>query len=52
MHFVKLEKSYIKEISTTIEDDSRLELDICFDIKLLKDLMDMISGCLIGPLGI
>ncbi|CAD8200548.1 unnamed protein product [Paramecium pentaurelia] len=52
IHFIKLEKSYQKEISQSIEDDSRLELEICYDLQSLKELMDMISSCLVGPLGI
>jgi hypothetical protein len=46
-----LEKSYIKDISNSIEDDTRLELEICYDLLALKNLMDMISSCLVGPLG-
>lgn len=37
--------------SVSIDDDSRLELDICYDIEKLSALMKMIGSCLVGPLG-
>lgn len=31
--FSALEKTYLKEKSLSIEDDARLELDLCYDIE-------------------
>ena len=35
LKFSALEKSYLRDRSTSIDDDARLELDISYDINML-----------------
>jgi hypothetical protein len=36
LKFSALEKSYLRDRSTSIDDDARLELDISYDINMLS----------------
>jgi len=51
MHFHALEKSYQREKSISLDDDARLELDLCYDIFALHKLVKQLNRCLLGKLG-
>lgn len=46
-----LEKTYQREKSNSLDDDARLELDLCYDLKSLHDLVKSLNKCLVGRLG-
>lgn len=41
--FNSLEKTYIREKSLNIDDDARLELDLCYDLDALHKLITVLG---------
>ena len=49
--FNGLEKTYVREKSLNIDDDARLELDLCYDLDALHKLITVLGKCVLGTLG-
>ena len=43
MNYYNLERTYQKEKSLSVDDDIRLELDLCYDLKQLSRLVEVLG---------